>query len=169
MIDKLFESVMRFIETLLAVLLVLAVLLNFANVVGRYGFNRSILGADEVQIYMMIWMSFLGAAVVTWRHQHLRMDMLLNALPAVLQTVVRIFEAIVLVVLSGLVVWQSGSYAQKMFMLGEKSTAAEVPMWIPHSAVVAGFILVLLIALLRAVQLFRRGGSAAPAGEGAAP
>lgn len=167
MIDKLFESLMRFIETLLAVLLVLAVLLNFANVVGRYGFNRAILGADEVQIYMMIWMTFLGAAVVTWRHQHLRMDMLLNALPSFVQTTVRVFEALVLVALSGLVVWQSGSYAQKMFMLGEKSTAAEVPMWIPHSAVVAGFILVLVIALLRAVQLFRRGGAAAPVAEGA--
>ena len=167
MIDKLFESLMRFIETLLAVLLVLAVLLNFANVVGRYGFNRAILGADEVQIYMMIWMTFLGAAVVTWRHQHLRMDMLLNALPSFVQTTVRVFEALVLVTLSGLVVWQSGSYAQKMFALGEKSTAAEVPMWIPHSAVVAGFILVLVIALLRAVQLFRRGGAAAPLAGGA--
>ena len=30
------------------------------------------------------------------------------------------------------------------------------------------FVLVLLIALLRAIQLFRRGGAAAPAGEGAA-
>lgn len=168
MIDRLFESVLGFIETLLAVLLVLAVLLNFANVVGRHGFNRAILGADEVQIYMMIWMTFLGAAVVTWRHQHLRMDMLLNALPAALQTVVRVVEAVVLVALSGLVVWQSGSYAQKMFMLGERSTAAEVPMWIPHTAVVAGFILVLLIALLRAVQLFRRGGAAAPEAEGVA-
>lgn len=152
---------MQFIERTLAVLLVLAVCLNFANVVGRYIFNRSILGADEVQIYMMIWMTFLGAAVVTWRQQHLRMDMLLNALPAGVQTAVRVFEAVALVLLSGLVVVQSGSYVQKMYMLGEKSTAAEVPMWIPHAAVVAGFVLILLMALLRLAQLLKRGGRAA--------
>ena len=93
----------------------------------------------------LLW--FRWAAVVTWRHQHLRMDMLLNALPAALQTVVRICEAAVLVALSGLVVWQSGSYAQKMFMLGEKSTAAEVPMWIPQIGYSLGLV-ILLIAFI---------------------
>ena len=37
--------------------------LNFANVVGRYVFDYAFLGAEEAQIYIMVWMAFLGAAV----------------------------------------------------------------------------------------------------------
>ena len=42
------------IERALAVAFVFAVCLNFANVIGRYAIGHSILGADEVQIYIMV-------------------------------------------------------------------------------------------------------------------
>ena len=57
---------------------ILAVMLNFTNVVGRYLFGLSLLGSDEVQVFIMVAMTFLGAAVVTRRNQHLRMDVLVQ-------------------------------------------------------------------------------------------
>ena len=38
-------------------------------------------GVDEVEIYILIWIAFLGAALVTWRGTHLRMDVLIAACP----------------------------------------------------------------------------------------
>lgn len=67
MIVSLFEKLTRAVERTLAVAFVFAVCLNFANVIGRYAIGRSILGADEVQIYIMVCMAFLGAVVVSWR------------------------------------------------------------------------------------------------------
>ena len=48
--------------------------------VGRYVFGFALNGVDEIEIYILIWIAFLGAAVVTWRGLHLRMDVLVNAL-----------------------------------------------------------------------------------------
>ena len=57
------------IERALAYAFIAAVGLNFINVIGRYGFGSTILSADELQIYIMVFMTFLGAAVVAWRNQ----------------------------------------------------------------------------------------------------
>ena len=67
MIDQAFDRIARIIEVALALAFIFAVLLNFANVVGRYLLGLSLLGADEVQIFIMVAMTFLGAAVVTRR------------------------------------------------------------------------------------------------------
>ena len=48
--------------------------LNFANVVGRYVFFKPIIWAEEVLVFIMIWCVMLGATLVTWENQHLRMD-----------------------------------------------------------------------------------------------
>ena len=50
MIDKALDRVARAIELALAVAFVMAVVLNFTNVVGRYLFGVSFLTSDEVQV-----------------------------------------------------------------------------------------------------------------------
>jgi len=156
MIDKAFGKLMWAIERALAVAFVFAVCLNFANVIGRYAIGRSILGADEVQIYIMVCMAFLGAVVVSWRKQHLRMDVLVQYFPGWLRTVLRAAELVLVVLLAGLVLVQSTNYAWQMFTLDHKSDNAGIPMWIPHGAVAVGFGLIALIALWRGIQ-FTRG------------
>jgi TRAP-type C4-dicarboxylate transport system permease small subunit len=141
------------IERVLAYAFIAAVGLNFINVVGRYGFGTTILSADELQIYIMVFMTFLGAAVVAWRGQHLRMDVLVNALPAPIRHVARIAELAVIVILAAFVLWNSTYYAMQMFSFGRVSDMARVPMWIPHGVVAVGFGLMALIGCLRLVQI----------------
>ena len=163
MMDRVFERLTRVIEYALALAFVFAVALNFANVIGRYAFGRSIQGADEVQIYIMVAMAFLGAAVVSWRRAHLRMDVLVQYFPRGLRAVLQAAELALVALLAGFVLVQSSSYARQMLALGHKSDNAGIPMWLPHSAVAAGFGLIALIALWRAVLFARSGGSAADA------
>ena len=171
MIDKAFGKLTWAIERALALAFVFAVCLNFTNVIGRYAIGRSILGADEVQIYIMVCMAFLGAAVVSWRRQHLRMDVLVQFFPLRLQTFVRAAELALVVLLAGFVLVQSTNYAWQMFTLDHKSDNAGIPMWIPHGAVAGGFGLMALIALWHGIQFARgkrqstsiaRGGGTSP-------
>jgi TRAP-type C4-dicarboxylate transport system permease small subunit len=60
MINTAVGSLMRALEVTLGVALIAIVLLNFANVVGRYVFNHSLLGAEEFQAYTMIWIAGLA-------------------------------------------------------------------------------------------------------------
>jgi TRAP-type C4-dicarboxylate transport system permease small subunit len=156
MIDRLLDRTARVIELALAIAFILAVLLNFTNVVGRYVFGISLLGSDEVQVFIMVAMTFLGAAVVTRRNEHLRMDVLVRFMPAGLQFVLRIAEQILLLVLAGFVLSQSYFYAAQMFAIGRTSDMAGVPMWIPHGSVVAGFAMILLITAWRFLTVIMR-------------
>ena len=144
---KTVAALMRALETLLGIVLILTILLNFANVVGRYVFNKSLLGAEEIQVYALVWMAFLGTAVVTWRNMHLRMDALSKLLPERVQVVLRIAELLICFAVVGFAVTQSYDYVSRMFMLGATSDVAHLPMWIAHSSVLAGLILIVLLLL----------------------
>ena len=156
MIDKAFERIARAIELLLALSFIVAVLLNFTNVAGRYLFGMSLLGADEVQVFIMVGMTFLGAAVVTQRNQHLRMDVLVGLMPVPVQMLLRVVEQLLLAALAVFVLTQSYLYASQMLKIGRASDMAGVPMWIPHGTVALGFGLILIVALWRLAGIARR-------------
>lgn len=50
-------------------------------VIGRYVFGRSLTWTEEVPRYLLIWISFLGAAACVARREHVGFDVLFNALP----------------------------------------------------------------------------------------
>jgi TRAP-type C4-dicarboxylate transport system permease small subunit len=148
-IDKAFDRVARLLELALALAFIFAVLLNFANVFGRYVLGYSLLGADEVQVFIMIAMTFVGAAIVTRRNMHLRMDVLVQFIPEPLRRLLRLIELLLLIVLSSFVLTESFLYAQRMLSIGRASDMAGVPMWIPHGMVGLGFGLMLIVSLWR--------------------
>ena len=151
-----FDAIARAIELTLAFAFILAVLLNFTNVVGRYLFGMSLLGSDEVQVFIMVGVTFLGAAVVTRRNQHLRMDVLVQFMPEPLRIALRAAEQLLLIAIAGFVVSQSYFYASQMLRIGRTSDMAGVPMWIPHGAVALGFALILIVTAWRLVSIIRR-------------
>ena len=165
MIDKALDRLTRIIELALAFAFIVAVLLNFTNVVGRYLFGLSLLGSDEVQVFIMVAMTFLGAVVVTRRNEHLRMDVLVQFMPEAAHLLLRIAEQVLLILLAGFVLSQSYFYAGQMLRIGRASDMAGVPMWIPHGSVALGFALVLLIACWRLATVItrREAEHAAPA------
>jgi TRAP-type C4-dicarboxylate transport system permease small subunit len=165
MIDRTLDRFVRIIELVLALAFIVAVLLNFTNVVGRYLFGLSLLGSDEVQVFVMVAMTFLGAVVVTRRNEHLRMDVLVRFMPEPVRVLLRIAEQVLLILLSGFVLSQSYFYAVQMLRIGRTSDMAGVPMWIPHGAVALGFALILPLACWRLATVItrREAEHAAPA------
>lgn len=148
-LDRITTTLMRWIEILLGVLLLLAIALNFANVVGRYVLATSIVGIDEVQVYLMVWITFVGAAAVTLRGENLRMDALVKWLPLPAARVLRIVELALTIVLAVFMVTVSSSYVRNV--LGTTSSVGGIPMIIPHSSVLVGYLLILLVAVRHAL------------------
>ena len=144
------------IEHVLAVGLIVAILFNFFNVVGRYLTGFTLTGLEEIEVYLLIWIAFLNAAVVSWRREHLRMDLLVMAMPGPMQRAVHVFETIVTLMVTTFVGYYSFLYVQRIFRLGAVSDMARLPTWIPHSAVFVGFGLMALIALYCGIALLRR-------------
>jgi TRAP-type C4-dicarboxylate transport system permease small subunit len=63
----------------------IAVGLNFANVVGRYVFFRPIASAEEIMLFLLVGTVFLGNAVISFEGKQLRMDVILHALPSAMR------------------------------------------------------------------------------------
>ncbi|MFM9886168.1 MAG: TRAP transporter small permease [Burkholderiales bacterium] len=158
-IDRFLERLMKGIERILALAFCAAVALNFVNVVARYVFNDSIHGADELQVQVLVAMAFLGAAIVQWRRQHLRMDVLVGMMPRPVRAALRVAESILVIVLATFVVVQSGRYTLQMLDLARTSDALGIPVWISHGLVMVGFMLI-LVAAVRHGFTSRHGGEA---------
>jgi TRAP-type C4-dicarboxylate transport system permease small subunit len=155
-LERTFDRTMRGLELLLAGLFMLAVALNFLNVVDRYLFNQSLFGVDEIQIYILVWITFFGAVVVTWRNQHLRMDVLLMRFPRGLRMTVFAVELVLVLGLATMMAMQSTRYVALMHTLDRKSDLGGIPMWIPHSALAVGFGLIAAVAIWRSVVFLVR-------------
>jgi TRAP-type transport system small permease protein len=145
-------------ERVLAVGLLVGISLNVINVFGRYLAGFALNGVDEIEIYILIWIAFLGAALVTWRGSHLRMDVLIQACPPAVGSLVSWFEMTVALVVTAFVAWQSFKYVERIYALGAVSDIAHIPTWIPHSAIAISFSAMALIVLLRGLQRIASGG-----------
>ena len=153
MVSRILDRLTWWIERTLAYAFIASVALNFLNVVGRYGFGVTMLSADELQIFVMIFMAFLGAGVVAWRDQHLRMDVLVAMLPSPWRKLVRVAELTTIAALASFVLWNSSYYVKQMFIFGRVSDMGHVPMWIPHCAVALGFGLIAVVTCLRLIHV----------------
>jgi TRAP-type transport system small permease protein len=160
LIERLADRFTRALERIVGYALVVAVLVNFANVVARYAFLRPLLGADELQIFLMVWMTFLGVVVVTWRRLHLRMDLVAARLPTPVRGWLRLAEALVAAAVATLVLGESWRYTARMLEIGRRSDALGIPVWISHSAVGIAFALIGLIAIYRLKRRAARGPTA---------
>lgn len=129
------------------------VFLNFLSAAMRYTGMPALIGADEVQVYLMIWLIFLGAAIVAWRHHNLRMDVLVEKLNSNVSWYRALIESILMFIVCGVMVWISFGFVGQMIDMAQLSDGAGIPMWIPHSALLVGFFLMSLSAVFRIYEL----------------
>lgn len=95
-----------------ALILILAAMsiIVFSNVALRYLTNFSIVWAEEVARYLMIWMTFLGAGLVLRFGGHVAIDTAQELLPERIARLLRLFLAIFLLVFFIAMAWQGVRY-----------------------------------------------------------
>lgn len=74
------RGIVKAMEWLLMLILGLMVVLVFANVVLRYGFNYGIVFSEEVSRFLFVWMVFLGSLLLLRENGHLGVHTLITHL-----------------------------------------------------------------------------------------
>jgi TRAP-type C4-dicarboxylate transport system permease small subunit len=131
------------------VLFVLATGINIVNVVGRYVFSVPLFWAEEVLVFIVIWTVFLLAGSITYRGAHLNMDLLYSGFNAFWKWVINIAIALTLIGCSAFTVTQSWKVIALHIRTGGVTAATEIPLWIPHIAILFGFSFMALAAIVR--------------------
>lgn len=149
------------IQVALAFVLMAMVLLCCTNIALRYFFGTSYLAADELLVFGMVAIAFLGAISISSERQHLRMDVLVHAAPPAVKRLLGVLESLVTAGAAGFMTWASAGFVQRVYAMDQRSSMADLPMWLPHGTVLVCFGSIALIAVLRIPQLLAGEGEGA--------
>lgn len=130
----------------LIVLMGVMAVLVFANVAARYTLSFSIVWAEEVTRYMMVWVGFLGSGLVLRLGAHIAVDTFQDMLPAPLARAVRIAIVAALAVTFALMTWLGIGYVR--FAWDQSTAILQWRMGYVYLAVPAGSLLMLVHLLL---------------------
>jgi len=95
----------RILVGLIAFCLLSIVLLVITLVVLRYGFNSTIIGANEFIVILFMYASAIGAAVVIGQKEHIAITWFIDKLPPSLRRVVDIVNYLLIAFLNGIIIW----------------------------------------------------------------
>ena len=125
----------------IAMMAVMATLV-FMNVVSRYIFNHSIIWAEEVSQYLMVWVAFLGAGLALRQGRHVAVEMLQDRLPSPARRMTRHLVALLLIVFMGILIVLGFQFVY--FAWDQETPVLNIPQGIPYLAVPIGALLLMI-------------------------
>ena len=131
------------------VIFLAAAFINIANVIGRYVFSAPIFWAEEVLVFMVVWAVFLSAISITFSGRHLSMDLFYAKLEAPWKQIINGLIVAVFLVCTVFTAMQSYTVVMLYVGNGNVSPAAEIPLYIPHAALLVGFSFMALAVICR--------------------
>jgi len=136
LLDKLINHIE---EILISLMLGLATILVFAQVVARYAFHQGINWAPEMVEYLFLWSVMLGASYGVRHKVHLGVDVLAKKLPARLRRLTALLAIALSVLFSGGMAYLSYFFVATSYKHELLSVDLQIPLWIPHLALPVGF------------------------------
>ena len=136
-------------------LILFGIAINFGNVLGRYLFLSPIVWAEEIMIYSMVWLVFIGAVLVSWDGHHLKMDFFSIMMPSPFKEIMNFAGVACFLLVCIFVLPQTFTVTELMFRLDQRSVVAEIPMVIPHFAILLGFIMMFVVIVWRFRRLIK--------------
>ena len=125
-------------RTLLGVVLLIMVAINVINAVCRYVFGIVFPGADEILVFMMIWLVMLGLILVTADRRNIALDFLASRLGPRSRLVLAVMQHAAMTVACAFATVQSWAFVIRVASIGQTSMALGLPVTIPHFAKDAG-------------------------------
>jgi len=157
----------RLEEVLIASLMAAATLLIFVAVVHRYGTGVPFLypylhpihlsWAQELCIYMFVWMAKFGAAYGVRTGIHVGVDVLVNQLAPAPRRWVVLFSLFCGALFTAVVGTMGAKFVLELYQTDQVSADLEVPRWIVFSCVPLGSYLMCFRFLQVAWRFFRTG------------
>lgn len=136
---------------------------TFLQFFTRYVLNDSVAWTEEIGRYLLMVLTFVGAAVVFRRRSNIAVTLFVDSLPGPFDRVVRFVVDVITVAFVALLVWFSWTVSQRMSI--QRMTVIDMSMTVVYAGVGIGCVLMLWRALEAFVANARRGWRALPSSE----
>ncbi len=123
-------------------------------VVARYGFGQAVSWTEEVPRYLLIWISFLAAAVGVLKRDHVGFDVLFNALPKPLRRALGVALS-ALILLFGWIVFRYGITFVQDFGDDLMETIPYTNYWYYPAMPISGFLIMVFAVKLIIDEIVR--------------
>lgn len=124
------------------------------SVFRRYVLGRPVTWTDELSGFLVVAIVMLGAAEVLRRGEHVSVDILTAKLSGTKKWFVEFWSNISVAIVAGVLSLSAINSVQFSYNIGVYSDGyLEAPLWIPQLFLLAGAVLLLLLALARSVDL----------------
>lgn len=149
----------RLTDNLMAALMSFMVLVVFGNVVLRYAFNSGWAGAEELSRLAFVWLVFVGVASSMRRGELMSFSLIRDRFPKAARLLVDSCSWLLVAVASGLSTW--GAWQQVQFGWSNASPVVGYPVALAMLPVLACMAVLVLLALVQLVNVWRRPQDAA--------
>jgi TRAP-type C4-dicarboxylate transport system permease small subunit len=144
------QQVERLLSAVTAVILGLLALLVGWQVVARYVFSTGIFWAEELSLLAMMWGTMLGAAGCIWTDSHVRLNILIDRLPAGAR-------AWMLTVMDGIIVWFAFWIVKEGILLAQRTmggqmSALHIPIGITYVILPVAAVLMIIFTVVKALD-----------------
>jgi C4-dicarboxylate transporter, DctQ subunit len=133
----------RFESIIGGLFLTLSVSIVVIEIIGRNLFSVSMIGADEIASFAVIWSVFFTASIGVKKNIHVRIDVLFILLPPRAARLLDALGTTLSLAFTAYLTYSGWELVQESVMLGEMTmTMLRMPLWIPQSIIpVGGFLL----------------------------
>lgn len=143
------DAIYRGLKEFSKIVLLFIVFVISAEVISRKFFGGSIMWADEVALFFMIWMAFIAMAIGVEKHLHIAIEMFVNKMPLIVQKVID--KIVILATLFfGFILVKYGVTLVKLTM-GSTLPATQWPAGLEYLMMPVGGVFILYFCL---IQLF---------------
>lgn len=133
-----------------------AVVIVMIEVFTRTFLQHSTMGAAEIASYAVIWSVFFTASIAVKNNAHVRIDILLNVVPATLGRMIDAAGTLVSLFFAVYLTYSGWMLVEESRLLGEVSmTSLRTPLWIPQLIMPIGGFLLSVRLIQRFVELCR--------------
>ena len=135
----------KLLNSILAILLALMVVIVFSNVIGRYFLESALAWSEEISRFLFIWLVFFGAILAYINDEHLALDLLVKVLPTKVSQMVAVIGDLLVI------------YALSLITIGGYKITVENWTWLsPAAAIPYGYVYIVVpftgsILLIQAV------------------
>jgi TRAP-type C4-dicarboxylate transport system permease small subunit len=148
------EEIFLFIITLIMVAVI------FLQVIMRYVFNNSLAWSEEVGRWIFIWMSWIGVSLGAKYGQHIKIEMIVNAMPFKTRYVVNIISELIVIAINILCVVYGYRLVGQLISMGAKSAPLQISQGWCYAAVPVGCAMMILRniqSIIASIKCMREG------------
>ena len=138
---KTLEWLTKMIRGIVAILMVVCTVLVFIQVCRRNFVGTVFRWAEEVAIFSVIWITFLGAVLCLENGEHTRIEVFINLFPHKIRKWIEVFDYLVCFAFMALLSYHSIELLQ--INGGYRTAASNIPMFVVYSSVMVSGILMI--------------------------